>query len=412
MQQNGILQLSVIIINYNVKFFLEQCLLSLLKAAKEIACEILVVDNASTDGSKEYLTDKFPQVHFYWLSSNLGFGKANNYAFQKAKADYILLLNPDTIIAEDSLMLCLEYFKTNGNCGALGVRMIDGNGSFLKESKRGFPTLARSFFRFSGLCNVFPHSKKISGYYCGHLPQNKSGRVEVLSGAFLMLQKKTIEAINGFDENFFMYGDDIDLSYRIHNAGMENHYFAGTTIVHFKGESTQRFSKSYVKHFYNAMHIYVNKHYQQNKTSRAFMHVFITASQCLAGFKLSIKKFLSKREPIKNLNAAIVSTQPEFNQMLQLIKFALPPVTVCGRIANTRNDTGANIGSWKNINTVVAQKKITLIAFCEGSNTFKNIITQMQETKVKQGFLIYSAGSNSMVGSNNKNSNGRIITRF
>lgn len=146
MQQNGILQLSVIIINYNVKFFLEQCLLSLLKAAKEIACEILVVDNASTDGSKEYLTDKFPQVHFYWLSSNLGFGKANNYAFQKAKADYILLLNPDTIIAEDSLMLCLEYFTTNGNCGALGVRMIDGNGSFLKESKKGISNIGPFVF--------------------------------------------------------------------------------------------------------------------------------------------------------------------------------------------------------------------------------------------------------------------------
>ena len=412
MQQNVILQLSVIIINYNVKFFLEQCLLSLLKAAKEIDCEILVVDNASTDGSKEYLTNKFSQVHFYWLSSNLGFGKANNYALQKAKGDYILLLNPDTIIAEDSLILCLEYFKVNSNCGALGVRMIDGKGKFLKESKRGFPTLSRSFYKFSGLCNVFPRSKKISGYYFGHLPQNKSGRVEVLAGAFMMLQQKSIEASNGFDEKFFMYGEDVDLSYRIHNAGMENHYFAGTTIVHFKGESTQKFSKSYVKHFYNAMHIYVNKHYQQNKTSRAFMHVFIAASQCLAGIKLIIKKKLSKKGSAKNLNAAIVSTQAEFNQMLQLIKFALPPVTVCGRIANSGNDTGANIGSWKNINTVVAKKNITLIVFCEGSNSFKNIITQMQETKVKHGFLITSTGSNSMVGSNNKNGKGMVIARF
>lgn len=411
MQQNCILQLSIIIINYNVKYFLEQCLCSLLKAADGIDCEILVFDNASTDGSKDYLSEKFPQVHFHWLSNNLGFGKANNLAMQKAKGDFILLLNPDTIIAEDCLKNCLNYFTTSPNCGALGVRMIDGSGRFLKESKRGFPSLSNSFFKFSGLCKLFPQSKIFSGYYVGHLPENKSNRVDVLAGAFMMLTKKAVELSKGFDEDYFMYGEDVDLSYRIHQAGMENHYFAGTTIIHFKGESSQRFSKNYVHYFYNAMHIYVNKFYQNRKIQKALMHVFISTGKLLAGITIALRKLLSKPGN-QTLSTAVVATQQEFNQILQLIKFASNPLTICGRIAPAEDDKEANIGNWKNIRNIVIQKKINLLLFCEGDNSYKNIIEQAQEIKLKYGFLIHGKGSNSIVESHNKNNPGIVIAKI
>ncbi len=403
------LQLSVIIVNYNVKFFLEQCLYSLLKAIKDIKSEILVIDNASTDGSKEYLTEKFPQVQFTWLDSNLGFGKANNLALQKAKSDYVLFLNPDTLLAEDCLNKCLEYMKANERCAALGVRMIDGNGNFLKESKRGFPTLSNSFFKFSGLCKLFPRSKTFSGYYLGHIPENKSGRVEVLAGAFMMISRKAIEITQGFDERFFMYGEDVDLSYRVHLAGMENHYFAGTTIVHFKGESTQKFSKSYTRHFYNAMHIYVNKHQHSNKITRALLHASITAGQCIAHMKFALRKLWLEPAVNKNTNAVIEASQPEFNALLHLLKFARQPIIVCGRIANNETDTEANIGRWENIKALVTQKKINRIIFCEGTHSFKTIVEKMQDARGLAGFLFHAYGSSSIVGSNNKNSNGLVI---
>jgi GT2 family glycosyltransferase len=295
--------LSVIIVNYNVKHFLEQCLFSVMRAVKDIDAEVIVVDNASTDGSREYLLSSpylqgphlqgrdlggadlggTGRITFIWNEENIGFGRANNQALAKAKGNYVLFLNPDTIVAEDSLTKCIHFMDTHREAGALGVKMIDGGGQFLKESKRAYPTLATSFFKLCGLASLFPESKTFSRYHLGHLDPTQIHEVDVLAGAFMMVRKEALDKISlptskvrtskvrtskvptlevrGFDEDFFMYGEDIDLSYRIQKLGYKNYYFPGTTIIHFKGESTKRGSLNYVKMFYQAMSIFVEKHY-------------------------------------------------------------------------------------------------------------------------------------------------------
>ncbi len=253
--------LSIIIVNYNVKYFLEQCLYALTKAVQEISIEIIVVDNQSTDESLAYLTPKFPAVTFIESGANSGFGKACNLGWQQSSGQYVLFLNPDTIIAEDSLTNCLQFFAAHPDCGALGVKMIDGSGQFLKESKRAFPSPQTSLFKLAGLAYLFPHSNLFSRYHLGHLDKEQSHEVDVLAGAFFMTKKEVLDKVGSFDEAFFMYGEDVDLSYRIQKAGYKNYYFPGTTIIHFKGESTRRGSLNYVRMFYQAMIIFVKKHY-------------------------------------------------------------------------------------------------------------------------------------------------------
>lgn len=274
------MQLSVIIVNYNVKHFLEKCLHSVIKACKGLDAEIIVVDNSSSDGSREFLTPLFPQVTFLWMNENLGFAKANNRGLQHASGEYVLFLNPDTVVPEDCFTACMDFLKQKQNNGALGIRMIDGNGSYLKESKRGFPSLSASFFKLSGLSALFPNSKLFASYYMAHLPENKNAEVDVLAGAYMMIPKKILDEVGSFDERFFMYGEDVDLSYRIKKAGFHNYYFADKTIVHFKGESSKQDKKKYVNNFYGAMKLFVDKHYSPGK---AF--VFKIFISLLAGFK-------------------------------------------------------------------------------------------------------------------------------
>lgn len=259
------MQLSIIIVNYNVKYFLEQCLFSVLKACANLQAEIIVVDNNSTDGSRQLLEQKFPGVYFYWNTVNAGFAKANNQALKYAKGEFILFLNPDTIVSEDCFEKCLSFFKSNPGTGALGVKMIDGSGGFLKESKRAFPGPLTSLFKLSGLAKIFPHSKTFARYHLGHLSKDETHEVDVLAGAFMMIPSKILNESGGFDETFFMYGEDVDLSYRIQKAGYKNYYFAGTTIIHFKGESTKKGSLNYVRLFYSAMSLFVKKHYSGTK---------------------------------------------------------------------------------------------------------------------------------------------------
>ena len=253
--------LSIIIVNYNVRYFLEQCLHSVLKALQNIEAEIFVVDNNSTDDSLSYLKPKFPDVRFIENSVNGGFGKACNLGLRESKGEYVLFLNPDTIVAEDSFIKCIRFFESHPHCGALGVKMIDGSGSFLKESKRAFPSPLTSLFKLAGLSFLFPKSKFFSRYHLGHLDKDQNHEADVLAGAFLMTKRGLLEQIGSFDEAFFMYGEDVDLSYRIQKAGYKNYYFAETTIIHFKGESTKRGSFNYVRMFYQAMMIFVKKHY-------------------------------------------------------------------------------------------------------------------------------------------------------
>lgn len=266
------MQLSVIIVNYNVKYFLEQCLYSVQKACSGIKAEIIVVDNNSTDGSRSYLEPEFPTVNFIWNRTNVGFAKANNQALSLAKGEYILFLNPDTLIPEDCFEKCINLLNSNIIIGALGIKMIDGAGNFLKESKRAFPSPLTSLFKLSGFARLFPRSKIFAKYHLGNLCENENHEVDVLAGAFMMIPQKVLIEIGNFDERFFMYGEDVDLSYRIQKAGYKNYYFAESTIIHFKGESTKRGSLNYVHLFYKAMNLFVKKHYSG---SRAGIFIFL-----------------------------------------------------------------------------------------------------------------------------------------
>ncbi len=259
------LRLSVIIVNYNVKHFLEQCLYSVSKAVKGIDAELIVVDNHSSDNSIGYLSPKFPQARFISNKENLGFAKACNQGLAIAGGQYILFLNPDTIVPENCFEECIRFFETHPDAGALGIKMIDGSGKFLPESKRAFPSPATSLYKLFGLSKLFPRSKIFSRYHLGYLDKNESNKVDVLAGAFMMIKKEVLDKIGSFDEGFFMYGEDVDLSYRIQEAGYNNYYFAGSSIIHFKGESTRKGSMNYVRMFYQAMSTFVRKHYGKSR---------------------------------------------------------------------------------------------------------------------------------------------------
>jgi len=254
-------KLSVVIVNYNVKHFIEQCLFSVLKASENIACEIFVVDNNSVDGSVTIIKDKFPQVNLIVNKANTGFSVANNQAIRLAKGEYVLLLNPDTVVQEDTFTKVITFMDTHADAGGLGVKMLDGQGNFAPESKRGLPTPFVAFYKMVGLSRFFPNSSKFGKYHLSYLPQDQINEVDVLSGAFMLMRKSVLDKIGLLDETFFMYGEDIDLSYRIQKAGYKNYYFPETQIIHYKGESTKRSSLNYVIIFYKAMAIFSRKHF-------------------------------------------------------------------------------------------------------------------------------------------------------
>ena len=264
-------QLSIIIVNYNVKYFLEECLNSVRRATKNIAAEIFVVDNNSVDGSVEWLQQRFPEVYLIANNENVGFSKANNQAIRIAKGEFILLLNPDTVVQEDTFEKCLQFMQAHENAGALGVKMVDGKGKYLPESKRGFPDARTSFFKMFGLSNLFSHSNFFNHYYLGNLKNNETNEVEILAGAFMFMRKSALDKAGMLDEDFFMYGEDIDLSWRIIKTGFKNYYFPETQIIHYKGESTKRATFNYVKHFYNAMLIFAKKHFAHQASAWIFI---------------------------------------------------------------------------------------------------------------------------------------------
>jgi GT2 family glycosyltransferase len=297
------LQLSVIIVNYNVKYFLEQCLCSVLDACKNITAEIFVIDNNSTDGSKDFLKSQFPSVHFIWNEKNIGFAKANNQGLGKANGKYILFLNPDTIVPENCFEKCISFLETHPEAGALGIRMIDGAGNFLRESKRAFPSPLISLYKLTGLARLFPHSKKFGKYHLGNLSEKNNHEVDVLAGAFMMLPKTVLNKTGGFDENFFMYGEDVDLSYRVQKEGYKNYYFAESTIIHFKGESTKKGSLNYVKMFYKAMSLFVKKHYGDSRAG-AF-NFLIQIAITVRGIVSALNSFF-KRISIALLDALVI----------------------------------------------------------------------------------------------------------
>ena len=245
------MKLSVVIVNYNVRLLLEECIKSVEKTLDGIEGDIFVIDNNSSDGSVEYIRERFPKVHIIANKENLGFARANNQAIRMTDAEYILLLNPDTVVYENTLRGCLDFMDANPEAGGVGVRMLTREGKVAPESRRAVPTPWVAFLKMLGLT---------SRYYMSHLPWDKPGRIEVVSGAFCMLRHKALDQIGLLDEDFFMYGEDIDLSYRLLKGGWQNWYLP-YDIIHYKGESTQKSSFRYVHVFYQAMLIFFRKHY-------------------------------------------------------------------------------------------------------------------------------------------------------
>lgn len=261
------LKLSVIIVNYNVKYYLDQCIRSVLRAFEEMntPAEIIVVDNHSADGSVDYLEQRYPQklfpmVRFVRSAHNLGFARANNIAIRQSRGEYVLLLNPDTIVGEDALKASVDFMDVHEDAGAVGVRMLGAQGRRAMESRRGLPTPMVSFFKMLGFCNRWPHHRLFGKYYMGYLPWDEPCQIEVVSGAYCMLRRKALNEVGLLDEDFFMYGEDIDLSYRVLKGGYHNYYLP-VDILHYKGESTQKSSFRYVHVFYEAMLIFFRKHY-------------------------------------------------------------------------------------------------------------------------------------------------------
>ncbi len=255
--------ISIIIVNYNVEFFLEQCLNSVRKAIEGIDGQVFVVDNNSIDGSVEMVRAKFPEYALIDNKENLGFSKANNQAIRLSDAKYILLLNPDTVVEEDTFSKIIDFMDGHEDAGGLGVRMVDGKGIFLPESKRGLPTPAVAFYKIFGLSRIFPKSKRFGTYHLGYLSEFDTNEIDILSGAFMLMRSEALEKVGLLDEAFFMYGEDIDLSYRIQKGGYKNYYFPETRIIHYKGESTKKSSVNYVFVFYRAMVIFARKHFSQ-----------------------------------------------------------------------------------------------------------------------------------------------------
>jgi N-acetylglucosaminyl-diphospho-decaprenol L-rhamnosyltransferase len=384
--------LSVIIVNYNVKYFLEQCLCSVRKAIAANTLEtgrrnveVWVVDNNSTDKSIEYLQMRFPFVQFIKNTVNLGFSKANNQAIQNAKGKYILFLNPDTIVPEDAFTKCIAFMEATSDAGAMGVQMIDGTGQYLKESKRGFPSLWVSFCKMSGLTRWFPTSRIFGRYYLGHLSNQQIQKVDILSGAFMMAKKEVLDKTGGFDEQFFMYGEDIDLSYRIQQAGFTNYYFSDCTIIHFKGESTRKDSK-YVRQFYKAMVQFVQKHFHGE----------------LAWF------YTGLLEAVIWLRAAITVVSREHGE--RSIKYEGTPAFYLAGDEKSANEVRSVLQTFPNYSVTTVADDAKEWIFCEGdAYSFKQIIEQIQTCPSWLKPFIHASGTYTIVGSHSKDQRGYVI---
>lgn len=397
------MQLSIIIVHYKVKYFLEQCLYAVQKAVKDIDAEIWVVDNASQDGSITYLQPRFPWVQFIENPVNIGFGKANNQVLTMAKGRYILFLNPDTIIAEDSLQKTMDLLEADEKAGACGIQMLDGSGNFLPESKRAFPNLRPALFKLIGLAALFPTSAYFNTYALGHLPANQNHPIAVLAGAYMMVKKEVLEKTGAFDEQFFMYGEDIDLSYRIEKAGYKNYYLGETCILHFKGESTLKGSLNYVQLFYKAMIVFVQKHYTSGGSKLfSFLLQLAILLRALASiiFRL-IKKLIPVQllQPIftpKHQPTLVIGSLSAYEEVKHILQIERPGET-CMAILPEAIQT-------------IQQYPRAEIVFCAGSLSYSNIFSIMQTISGKQLFRFHATGSNSIVGSDSKETAGRALS--
>jgi hypothetical protein len=281
-------RLSVIIVNYNVREFLHHALTSVRKAMKGIRGEILVVDNASDDGSVEMIRTRFPDVQLIVNKSNVGFAAANNIALRRARGEVLLLLNPDTVVQEDSMKVMLRFFDENPDAGIAGCKILNPDGSLQLPCRRSFPTAWVAFTKVSGLSSVFPGSRLFGKYNLTYLSPEETYEVDAVSGSFMMIRRDAYKDIGGLDEAFFMYGEDLDWCYRIQQAGWKNYYVHSTQIIYYKGESTRRSNIDEIKTFYDAMHLFVQKHLRGSKP----MTLVLRSGIVLSSWMATIRQFL------------------------------------------------------------------------------------------------------------------------
>ena len=406
------MQLSVIIVNYNVRHFLEQCLHSLHAAIQGIEAEVWVVDNASSDNSVKLLKPQFSWVNWVESAENLGFSRANNLALGRSSGEFVLFLNPDTLLTEDCLQQCLSFMAGEKEAGALGIRMLDGAGNYLPESKRGYPGPLTSFFKLTGLTSLFPESPVLARYYLGHLSQAQNHPVEVLSGAFMLIRKRVLDVTGGFDERYFMYGEDIDLSYQINNTpipGSNRHwktwYFAGSTIIHFKGESTQKGNLRYVHTFYKAMVLFVKKHYPAWRA--IIFSLFIYLAMAFRGF-ISILQRHRDAAPAMG-PVWVAGTPDDFEEVATIFNYPGIAWEIAGRLAlaNEPEGKGKTLDQW-----YLEQPKDAggTLVFCLGPSLKLGEIIKYLQPENKVRFLFHYSSSKSIVGSSNSNRPGDVIT--
>lgn len=318
---------SIVIVNYNVKDFLFKCLTSIRSAARNLNVQTIVIDNNSIDGSIEFLKPLFPEVSFIELSENIGFGKANNLGFNNAESEYILILNPDTILEEKTLQVMINYMKKDETCGIAGCKVLNSDGTFQDACRRGFPTPWAAFSKLFGLQKLFPKSKLFARYNQTFLPTDETYYIDAVIGAFMFCRKEVIEKLEGFDPEFFMYGEDIDLCFRAKEFGWNVAYVHETSIVHYKGESTKRSSINEVKHFYNAMEIFVKKHYSKSRIFLIFLKIGIIFRQYLAYFEKFGKEFIFISVDLLILNISLlISTKIWKNDFFAFPDYAYPDV--------------------------------------------------------------------------------------
>ena len=313
------MKLSVVIVNYNVKYFLEQCLCSVEKSLAGIDGEVIVVDNASRDGSLKYLQERFAGVHFIASDSNLGFARANNLAIKHSRGEYVLLLNPDTIVAEDTFADFIRFMDSHPDAGGCGAYMLRTNGSFALESRRGLPTPFVAFCKMSGLSALFPKSRTFGRYYMRYLDEREANPIEIMSGACMFLRRSVLEKVGLLDEDFFMYGEDIDISYRILKAGYKN-YFLPSPILHYKGKSTQKSTYRYVHTFYQAMQLFFNKHYAHYSfLVSAPINIAIWTRAMLAYVGNQFKHRRPKRLKVQSMDCIVIGGDEACSEIKEIL---------------------------------------------------------------------------------------------
>lgn len=377
------MQLSVIILNYNVRYFLEQCVLSVQQALKGIDGEVIVIDNDSPDDSCAMMKERFPDVHLIENKYNAGFSKGNNIGVEAAKGRYVCILNPDTVVAEDTFTKILAFAETQKSFGISGVKLVDGRGCFLPECKRGVPTPWVAFTKIGGLYKLLPRREIFNRYYAQHLHEDQTGKVDILVGAFMVMERKLYLEVGGFDEDCFMYSDDIDLSYMVLKKGLRNFYYADTSVIHYKGESTVK-DGTYMKRFREAMQFFYQKHFKRSPQFDLLMKV--------GTLFFAIAKKNKTVQVYRPQHYVLLSENEKLKEALQI-------------------KLEKSIIRTEFIDSILSmQNKKTEVIFDNDFVSFKEIIAFMEQQK-NNGFTfkIRPAGSSFVIGSNDSNDRGQVI---